>query len=337
MATDQKTVSLDQIVANRHLIEMLYGHGQISRAARDQGLVFLSPHTAWGMWVSRLLLMCGAALILSGIVYFFAFNWQAIPAFAKLALIQGAMIICLAGAAFFKLQRLSGQICLLSASLFVGVFMAVFGQIYQTGADAYQLFMMWSLLTFGWTVISCFAAQWIFWLSITNLFIILGWQQAVSLPEDMAFLLFTCLAGVNGIALALREYGLSQKGYLWLAPKWVRVQLALASLVCLLIPIIIWIIEPEDAPFSLVLSAMIGLIGHGLFYYIYRHCLKDMWVLAATILSVCLMAEAILFKFFFDVSAVMFLVMGGITLGVFAIAIQYLRKTAKQMEAENVA
>lgn len=335
MTEDPDLKALDDIPANRQMIEMLYGHGQISRQTRDQGLIFLTPRTAWGIWISRLLQICGTVLTLSAIVYFFAFNWQAIPDYVKLALIEGAIVISLGGAAFLKLQRLGGQICLLAATLLVGVFMAVFGQIYQTGADAYQLFMIWSLLTIGWTAISCFAAQWVLWLVITNLFMILGWQQALFLPEETVFLLFICLAFLNGFALALREYGLSHKQYSWLAPQWIRVLLAIATLLYLLMPIILWIIAPENTSFSMMVSVVLGLVGHGLFYYVYRHRLRDMWVLSATILSVCLMGEAILFSHLFDLSSLMFLIMGLVTLAIFATAIRYLRKIAIVMEAEN--
>lgn len=123
-----------------------------------------------------LLLAVGTGLILSGIIYFFAFNWMEIPPLVKLWGIQFGLAGCVAGA-YFSLNRATGKLLLFSASVLVGVFMAVFGQIYQTGADAYQLFMFWSLLTLGWTLISNFSVQWLLWLIITNMFLALWWTQ----------------------------------------------------------------------------------------------------------------------------------------------------------------
>jgi uncharacterized membrane protein len=173
MDTEKHSYTLEQIPANRQLVEELYSHGKITGEAREYALNLLYPHNQWGLWVSRLLLTLGAALVLSGIIYFFAFNWAKITPTMKLSSIEIGIFSCLIGAYFYSLQRMSGQVLLFSASVLVGVFMAVFGQIYQTGADAYQLFMMWSLLTLGWTLISNFAAQWIFWLVITNIFLVL--------------------------------------------------------------------------------------------------------------------------------------------------------------------
>jgi uncharacterized membrane protein len=93
-----------------------------------------------------MLLVLGVSLITAGIIYFFAFNWLKIPPMIKLYSIQAGIIGCVGAAYYYSLQNTIGQICLLVASALMGVFMAVFGQIYQTGADAYQLFMMWSIL-----------------------------------------------------------------------------------------------------------------------------------------------------------------------------------------------
>ena len=240
MDTEQHNYKLEEISANRALIEALYSHGKITREARVYALDFLYPHYQWGVWISRLLLTIGAALILSGIVYFFAFNWAKISPLVKLSSIQIGIIGSLIAAYFYTLKRTTGQILLLSASVLVGVFMAVFGQIYQTGADAYQLFMMWSLLTLGWTLISNFPVQWFFWLVISNIFLLLWWQQAALPTKEMEFMLYTYMTILNGSALALREY-FSIKKHEWLEAGWIRVVLIIAILGVMIIPIIMWI------------------------------------------------------------------------------------------------
>jgi len=332
--------ALHRISANRRLVEELYAHGKITHEAKEYALDLLYPADKWGMWIARLLLAIGSALVLCGIVYFFAFNWAKITPLVKLSSLQIGMVGCLIGAYICSIERTSGQIMLLSASVLTGVFMAVFGQIYQTGADAYQLFMMWSLLTLGWTVISNFAPQWIFWLGITNTFLILWWDQAVLPERDMEHMIYVFLILLNGAALGLREFFAADKGRGWLQAGWIRVVLVIATLLPMLLPIISFIVEPGKATPSIYIAAIIGIAGHGLLYALYRYKIKDMWSLATILLSFCIIAEAAGLKFlaetFGDEDFFMFLLMGVMTLCVFTAAVMYLRKIIDVFEVERV-
>ena len=146
------------------------------------------------------------------------------------------------------------------------------------------------------------------------------------------------MALLNGVALALREYFVL-KGYKWLELRWTRVILTVATLMIMLIPIVIWIVNPSDATSSIILSAIIGVVGHGVAYIVYRYKLPDMRSLTTTVLSGCVIMETIGFKIFSEIfrreDAIMFLIMTLITLIVFAFAIISLRKIAKNMEVEH--
>jgi len=341
MDVEKHDYPLEHIPANRKLVEALYSNGKITKQARDEALNLLSPPDRWALWVSRLLLVLGSALVLSGLVYFFASNWTKITPAMKLSAIQFGMIGCLIGAYVSSLQRMRGQVLLLCASVLVGVFMAVFGQIYQTGANPYHLFMMWSLLTLGWTVIANFATQWLFWLVVTNLFLVLWWDQAALPSQEMSFLIFIYMALLNGTALALREYFAVKKNYTWLQAHWTRFLLHLATLVILLIPIIIWIfVDPSKTTKSLIISGLFGLVGHGVAYYVYRYKRPDMRSLAATLLSGCIILVAASFKIVSQmvdtVDSLLYLLMGVVTLSIFIGATLSLKRIAKKMEADHV-
>lgn len=331
--------TLEQIPANRRLVEELHAHGKISLEAKQFALDLLYRVDKWGMWVSRLLMIIGSALLLSGIVYFFAFNWAKITPLIKFSIIQLGMIACLFGAYGFSLNRISGQLFLLSASVLIGVFMAVFGQIYQTGADAYHLFMMWSILTLGWTIISNFTPQWIFWLAITNMYIILWWNQAALPTREMESMIFLLATLLNGSALALREYFSVVKNFDWLQQKWSRILLIVTILIYMIIPIVMWFTSWR-ATTSVVLSACIGLIGHGIGFMVYRYKMRDMWSLSAIVLSLCIIAETggikLLSEMFTSFDAIVFLLGGLMTLGIFTFAIVYLRKVAQVIGEERV-
>ena len=332
-------VGIDQIPANRQVVEALHAHGYLSASARQAALEFLHPHVQWRLWISWLLLVSGSALVLSGVVYFFAYNWNQIPAGAKLAAIQIGVIASVAAAARYGLTQTGGQVLMVGASVLVGVFLAVFGQIYQTGADAYQLFLTWSLLILGWCVISNFAAQWTLWVAVTNVALVLWWRQAALPTAEAVVLIFVYLALLNGAVLALREWGV-RRGYDWVAARWTRVLLTLVTLGVLLIPVL-WLIESGgDASSSVLLTGIIGLIGHVILYAVYRHVLRDMRVIAATVLSGCLILEAtvnrVLGEVFGDFAAASWMILGLATLIIFGAAIVYLRSVMRQLQVSLV-
>lgn len=340
MDTENGTqIALEQIRADRRLVEELFSHRLITQDARDYALQLLYPRKNWGLWVSHLLLVVGVSLILSGIVYFFAFNWAEITHMTKLVSIQLSILGCLVATYRCGIKRLSGKILLLSSSVLVGVFLAVFGQIYQTGVDSYNLFMMWSLLIAGWVVISEFAALWAVWLVITNVFLILYWDQAALPDREVEMMITSILAALNFTFLGLREY-FAHKGTEWLSERWTRVILIIPILVCLLIPIIIFIVEPNRATSSIEIGAVFGLVAHAGLFVTYGYKLHDMWSLSAVFLSVCIILESAGFKLLSEIfnraDAAMFLLAGIMTIGIFTFAIVMLRQIAKNMEISHV-
>ena len=96
----------------------------------------------WRLWLDRGLLVLGVALIVAGIGYFFAHNWQHLTDDDKLGSAPGRSWRRLPVRSGLGRDRFIGKLLLLAASLLVGVFLAVFGQVYQTGADTYSLFSL---------------------------------------------------------------------------------------------------------------------------------------------------------------------------------------------------
>ena len=97
-------IPLDKIPANRQMLEELRARNLLSPQAHADALEMIHPPRNWGLWVSRLLLGLGVTLVLSGIVYFFAFNWAAVPDFAKFGLIITGFIGCVASACLVGLN-----------------------------------------------------------------------------------------------------------------------------------------------------------------------------------------------------------------------------------------
>ena len=104
-AAEQTTTGLDDLAVDRRALDALLARGLISTAARDHALGLIEPPRDWGLWAGRLIAVVGAALVLAGIVYFFAFNWAAIPPLAKLGGIALGIAAAIATAAVLGLDH----------------------------------------------------------------------------------------------------------------------------------------------------------------------------------------------------------------------------------------
>lgn len=217
---------------------------------------------AWRLLLQRLLLFAGALLVLSGIVCFFAFNWQGLHRFGKFALVAAGVAGCALGAWRLGFTRTSAKVLLLAASVLVGVWLAIYGQAYQTGADSFELFRGWALLVLPWVLLARFQALWAFWLLLLNLWLGLWWDQAG--PSTRTWLP-AAFAGLNGLAWLAWELSATQ--LTWLGGRWLPRALGLATLAILTFPALAWLAEqrrhdrePWTVPAAILLAGAMLLL-----------------------------------------------------------------------------
>lgn len=135
------------------------------------------PSTSdWRRFIDRLLLWFGALFVSVGVIFFFAFNWNALGRFTRFGLLEGGLVAAVAIAWYLGLDRLSSKATLLVASLLLGGLLALVGQTYQTGADPWELFATWAVMALPWVVIGRFGALLLFWVGLVNLALILYHQ-----------------------------------------------------------------------------------------------------------------------------------------------------------------
>jgi uncharacterized membrane protein len=337
-----RLIPLEEIPANRHLVEQLYAHREISPKARSFALNMLYPARNWGLWIARLLLALGTALVLSGVVYFYAFNWAAIPDLVKLGSVEFALAGCLVAALFFGLQRNTGKILALSAATLTGVFLAVFGQVYQTGADAWTLFGTWAVLILPWAVTATFAPLWALWLVVANIGVILFWDQAVMPTREMETLIMPLLALFNGAALALRE--VLERRFNWLAARWTRVLPALAVIGAATLPCIILIGGWHSANEGIVIGAVTGAGVLCAMFGVFRYLKPDMPTVAATVLAACVILEFAVYRLldhhggyesYRTTEALRLLAQSVFTIALFTGAVIWLRMTTRELEVRH--
>lgn len=329
----------DEIIVNRQLIDTLYAEGLLSREARLSALHFTYPHDQWSQWSAQLLLLIGSALILSGMIYFFAFNWAELSAMFKLSLVASVMVGCTVGAYFKTLASLTGRVLLLGASVSVGVFMAVFGQIYQTGADAYELFMMWSLLILAWTVLSRFAAQWFLWTVVTYCFLTFWWRQVGYDSIDTSIGLATSQIAFIGVMLVGREYALQCLKCEWLSHKWTRHVLSVVIIATSLRVIAPWIIWGGHLDLFQHVSAVFALIVQLTLLWYYLKVTFDLMPISLSMISMCLLLDLAIWRVLSEGGAdiiALTLMTGVATLITFSAATSYLRRLASSPGGEHV-
>ncbi|WHX77425.1 GDYXXLXY domain-containing protein [Priestia flexa] len=93
--------------------------------------------------------LLGISLVLAGILYFFASNWQGFDRYTKIALSM-AMMLLFYGSGFVSRMLLPHQAflshwLLVASSISFGLSTALVGQIYNSHADGYWLFFIWLL------------------------------------------------------------------------------------------------------------------------------------------------------------------------------------------------
>lgn len=133
----------------------------------------------------------------------------------------GTTLLCLV---YFK-KPIVRSIILTAAAAMVGVLFAVFGQIYQTGANAYDFFLAWTLFISIWVIIGRFGPLTLLYVILINTTLILYSQQVA---KDWSIALICILLfGINAAftigTLALKY----SKGFI--TPVWFTQILSLAT------------------------------------------------------------------------------------------------------------
>ena len=213
---------------------------------------------SWRRFLARTLTLLGAALVLAGIVCFFAFNWDRIGRFGKLGIIE-AGIVAAAAIAWWRLPRLSGQIGITAAAVLVGPLLGVSGQSYQTGADPYGLFVSWALLVAPWVLAARFTALWVIEVVLVDIALGLWWSQ-VGRPtwarEDFGSAVMIGL--VHAAAIVAWEWQIRRREP-WLTHKWAPHELALAGFIALLMPAGSFVLDPVDYTHAVNVVDAVGL------------------------------------------------------------------------------
>ncbi|MEO3877139.1 DUF2157 domain-containing protein [Rheinheimera fenheensis] len=183
--------------------------------AKQLEQVPLPLHASVDDWLdlaNKLLLFVAGLLLFAALVFFFAYNWPLMHHLSKLALAGSAVLITGTAAILSTADSAIQRVALFSGSLLTGALLALIGQIYQTGADIWQLFAAWAALITPLVLLSKSRASYLLWFVILELAL---WRYLDSrsrfwLLDSAQMLSLFCL--LNLLLLLFAEFALPRLG-----------------------------------------------------------------------------------------------------------------------------
>lgn len=245
------------------------------------------PHSTapWRQELAQGLAWLAALLGGTALVSWVAANWPQMGANARLALVQGvlAMLVLLAAGLAWRASRWASLVASLAA-VATGALLALIGQIYQTGADAWQLFAVWAVLIVPWLACWRSVPLVLLWVMLLN-FALWTYTGAVASslwwlwPESGPGPAAPMLVLLNGALLAVAEGWRA-----WLPDRWRIVRRVLAAL------LLGWAFGAAAQAVGLDASSrvaplLVGLVPALAVYAVYAWWRRDVAVVALALLT----------------------------------------------------
>ncbi len=127
----------------------------------------------WREFIDKGLLFLGSGLFIVGIIFFFAYNWDNLHKFVKLSIPFSILLLSTILILKSDLDKMIVKASSFVAIFAIGVEFALFGQIYQTGADSWKLFFIWSIFAIGFVFTLKFSLNYLIWFILLNIATIL--------------------------------------------------------------------------------------------------------------------------------------------------------------------
>ncbi len=147
------------------------GHLAPSQLERALEVTHSVPSPADNLrFLSRVVLTFAMLLLCSGVIFFFAYNWDDLSRYSKFAIAQGALILSLLPLLRSKPTATcwaNGLVCCLFVSRRVTG--TGWSNLPKAGADTYELFLVWAALIAPWVLLARLPALWLLLLLLLNL------------------------------------------------------------------------------------------------------------------------------------------------------------------------
>ncbi len=292
---------------------------EMKRAARRRFFElceFIPDQPGWQKLTSDFLSIVGVVFILAGITAFFAYNWAELHKFTKFGLIEGGIAFGILIAWLMKIDSLAGKCALFASAFLTGILLAVYGQVYQAGADPYGLFFAWMMLVAGWAVIGRQPGLWLLMAVLANLSLILYWVQVLYPPLNGTGDFERILGPLVWLAIMASDIRLAQVAFvmnaaflaaweflgsqeiLWARGRWFPRILACLALFMIVDASLVHIFggRRTDTGLLFSLAPLWFTLAASIFLWYYLKIKPDLFILAATLFSVIFVLTSFLAK-----------------------------------------
>lgn len=333
----------------RQMLDMLASKGQLSPHHVEQAALTLDIYPnkqRWYEFIRHALLVLGFSAAALSLVFFVAYNWFELGKMGKFVLVQSAMVLTIAGYVYVAAKRnhpFIESLLLFVVSLITGALLALVGQVYQTGADTWQLFFNWALLIIPWVWLARLPALWLLWLGLLNAALML-YLDVASLPfdtrSDASVVKQMLIAGLNFSAFILwrafdggtfRDKSLTSDATLsahrFKRSNWALYVVAgICSFAMTLLAV--RVVTEIEMVWMLPLFAM-WLLWVGLMLRWYRYQQVDLFMLTCVCMSVIAVVMFLLARFIADHNAGTYLLLALILVGLSSGAVMWLKNLDK--------
>lgn len=272
----------------REDIHIISRHSNLTEQAIERVLKenVYNDKEMWKKFLRLFFITLGIGFTTAGIIFFFAYNWADLNKFIKLGLTEVLIIATTIIVLLPKIKSSTRNIILTGSSFLVGVLFAVFGQIYQTGADAYDFFLAWTLFITLWVVVSNFAPLWLLYIVLINTTFILYTEQVA---KDWPPILIITLLFLFNTAILLTFIFLEKDKKIESVPKWFTYILTLGSVTFATAGVSFGVLDDNQSIFPVLTLIVILMYGLGIWHGIKS---KSGFYLSVIPLSIIIMISA---------------------------------------------
>lgn len=299
---------------------------EISRSFIENGV--WASKGSWRKFLEYFLAILGIGLFTAGVFFFFAYNWQDMKPSQKFGVLILLIIASCIPVFLNRPTLLVKRICLTAAALLAGALWAVFGQVYQTGADTYDYFLVWLVCIAVWILASSFPALWTIGVLLLNLTVYFYFIQDSRIWKEGAQL--NILFIINIFIGILTEW-LSRRKIINERPVWFVHLLLSGALYFLTVAVILGIYSSQGMH-SIISVLMVVVFLPLIIAWAFFE--KSIFPLAVTGLALICIFTAWIFRYY-DESAALILLSGAFFLGSTTVLIIKLVQLHKKWSLEN--
>ncbi len=291
VGSDEPT-TIDNMQADRPLVDLLYSRGVINKKARRKAFDTLYPRNSTRKLVLNSILGIAAAFFAAGFIMIMAANWQDLGDMIRLLIPQAVMVLCLLGVWWKGVSSLSGKLFACGVVLGIEGVLVIITQSYQLDADSVWFFRRLIFFPLPIIILARFLPLWSIWVFLFNFYLLgeisssnLSFIKYIDEPE----LFFSVVFFVTFVSLFELLWAVTKNNssWDWIRVRWFRFLLMLYAINPIVIHTIVTYGEflgARDSNLDLIVMGVGFLfVLMGIFYF--SKIATDLWSLSLLVLG----------------------------------------------------